>query len=252
MKPLIGINCDINSGPPRVAQVQTNYSESILKAGGVPLFVPPMPPDNLGQMLAQLSGFLFIGGSDYCPSVYGEKLHPKSHLLDAERDDFDRLLMNEVLNKTNIPVLGICAGSQLLNIVLGGTLIQDIKSEFPDSSVQHSDNKDPAKNGHHKHEIVIEAGTILSGLYAQTRVAVPTSHHQAIRRVAGSLRVAALSLDGVIEAVEMPSRAFTIGVQWHPERDFDSNRGLFLEFIKEAMQFNSRSGANTKALTLPR
>jgi putative glutamine amidotransferase len=249
MKPLIGINLEIEAGPPSQALILADYLNSIVKAGGIPVLLPPVPDQDVPQVVAHLSGLMMIGGPDYCPSNYGEEAHESVHVMEPERDKFDRKLMTEVLKNTEIPILGVCAGCQLLNIILGGSLIQDIKSELPQSSIKHSNNKEPFLNGHNFHEVRIEPGSQLSAIYGAPRVNVPTSHHQAIRKLGEGLKATSFCDDGIIEAVELSSRSFTVGVQWHPERDFDSNKLLFETFVRHAKEFANKNVGKPNALT---
>ncbi len=235
MKPLIGINCDIRPGPPRFAEVQTNYTEAILKAGGIPVLLPPMPPASLEEVVHELSGIMLIGGSDYHPASYGEQIHDTVQAMDSEREEFDRRLVDKVLKQTKLPILGICAGCQLLNIILGGTLIQDIKSTLPESKVEHKNNPKPEVEGHRQHAVRIESGSMLAKFYSSSRVNVPTSHHQAVDRIGDGLAAVAFSDDDIIEAIELSGRPFTIAVQWHPERDFITNENLFGGFIRASL-----------------
>ena len=233
MKPVIGINLDIFGESPKIGKIQAFYYQSIGQAGGLPVLIPPCGDADLADLLRRLDGVMFIGGDDYCPSTYGEKKHDSVQLAHDERTDFDFRLLQVALGDAQLPILGICAGCQLLNIGLGGSLHQDIPSEFPSSNVQHSAGKDPWKEGFNKHKIILESGTKLAKIFAGTKeINVPTSHHQAVKRVGEGLIPAALAEDGVIEAVELPSRPFVIGVQWHPERDYEGNASLFTSFVQ--------------------
>jgi gamma-glutamyl-gamma-aminobutyrate hydrolase PuuD len=234
MKPIIGINLDIDKGPPPQASVQTTYYEAVQKAGGIPILLPPMLDADLDDLLEQIHGLLLIGGLDYAPDLYGESTHPSCELLNPVRQDFDLRLVRRALTSTSIPVLGICGGCQLLNISLGGSLIQDIKTAHPDSSVVHS-KPDGWREGFARHPVLIDRGSILGSIYGMEQVDVPTSHHQAIKALGAGLRVTARAEDGIIEAVEMESRHFTVGVQWHPERDFAGNERLFKTFVQKAL-----------------
>lgn len=241
MKPVIGINVDLTSGPPRKATIQANYFDVILKSGGIPVLIPPMPAADMTELLQRLNGLMFIGGQDYCPSFYGEKTTSSTvELADDERMDFDNKLLREAVGNTHLPVLGICAGCQLLNIGLGGTLVQDIPEAHPESKVQHS-TQDGWTKGWHKHTVRILPDTKLSRIYGVKSIAVPTSHHQSVKALGRGLIVSARAEDEVIEAVELESRPFVIGVQWHPERDFEGNKALFVEFIKNAALHRSGS-----------
>lgn len=233
MKPLIGINLDIVAGPPKQAAVQANYYESVLKAGGIPVLIAPMPEADLKQLLSSLNGILFIGGLDYEPGLYGEKACDKVDLINNERQKFDLALLQKVVRETQLPVLGICGGCQILNIGLGGSLIQDIPSAVPGSTVQHA-SKEGWKHGFHKHVVKIVPDSKLANIYSRKSFEVPTSHHQAVKDLGKGLKATAHTDDGIIEAVEMEGRPFVIGVQWHPERDFVGNQNLFSEFIKQS------------------
>lgn len=238
MKPVIGINVDVTEGPPEEARVQALYFDAVRKAGGVPLLIPPMPDADLKIALERLDGLMLIGGYDYCPSKYGENLDEETkaklnvELAHERRQDFDFTLMGLALQKQALPILGICAGAQLLNVELGGTLITDILHELPESNVLHA-SKNGWQDGFKRHEVVLEEKSAIAAIYKSTRIDVPTSHHQAVDKPGRGLTIAARADDGVIEAVELEGRKFVIGVQWHPERDFEGNRSLFEAFIQQ-------------------
>ena len=136
MKPLIGINADISAGPPKKASVQANYYEAIKIAGGIPILIPPMPNEDL-EVFSKVHGIMTIGGMDYSPSLYGEASHATTQIMQAEREDFDLRLTARVLKDKNLPSLFICSGFQTVNIVLGGSLIEDIETQIPDLKVNH-------------------------------------------------------------------------------------------------------------------
>ncbi|PZM82555.1 MAG: gamma-glutamyl-gamma-aminobutyrate hydrolase family protein [Candidatus Melainabacteria bacterium] len=237
MKPVIGINVDVTAGPPEEARVQALYFDAVRLAGGVPLLVPPMPDEDLKIALERLDGLMFIGGYDYCPSKYGEALDDDTkkklnvELAHERRQDFDFKLIRLALEKQAMPILGICAGEQLLNVELGGTLVTDIVHEHPDSNVLHA-SKNGWQDGFKRHEVILEEKSALAGIYKKLRIDVPTSHHQAVDKPGRGLSIAARAEDGIIEAVELEGRKFVIGVQWHPERDFEGNRSLFETFVQ--------------------
>lgn len=234
MKPIIGINVDVEGEKPKKAAVQANYYESVTRAGGIPVLIPPISDGDLEELLKRLDGVMFIGGLDYCPSIYGEDKHEKSELAHDDRLAFDLRLIQKCLERKSLPVLGICAGAQILNIGLGGSLHQDIPSEFPESSVEHSSHNGWLE-GFSKHNIKIESGTALGTIYTKHELAVPTSHHQAVKKLGKGLRATAFADDGIIEAVELENHPYVIGVQWHPERDFEGNRELFESFVKASL-----------------
>lgn len=242
MKPLIGINMDVEAGPPAKASIQNLYIQAVQKAGGIALAIPPMPDEDLKELVAKLNGLVLIGGRDYSPTRYGEEACPKVQQIDSSREDFDFRLINMTLQDTHMPVLGICAGCQLLNIALGGSLMQDIPSDLPDSSVHHS--LPPGKTladfpeGFMRHSVNIFPDSQLASMYPK-QLTVPTSHHQGIKDLGKGLKATANADDEIIEAVELVSRPFTIGVQWHPERDYAGNKKLFEEFIKACKTTNA-------------
>ncbi len=230
MKPIIGINVDIKKGPPPEASLQTPYLESIHKSGGIPLMIPPMSDDDVQAVLAKIDGIMFIGGADYSPKRYNEEPDETVKLIDSTRDDFDFRLLKNVLDRRDMPILGICLGCQLLNVGLGGSLIQDIKKRFPQSEVMHA-SPNGWQDGFNRHDVNLVKGTRVHEIYGIERLTVSTSHHQAVNAVGKGLTVAAHCDDGVIEAVELPDRRFVIGVQWHPERDYDGSKNLFDKFV---------------------
>lgn len=264
MKPIIGINLDLSEGSPSQVSLNATYYQAIQKAGAIPLPLIPMPDDDLRQLISLLGGMIFIGGRDYHPKSYGDEVRSKLSLTHPIREDFDLRLATYSLKETRIPILGICAGHQLINIALGGTLIQDIGAEpiVPSKSVsdigkQKKDTlsndklpttltdiphneaaapgpirptqfvnhgaEDPALCAMSKHPINILDKTELQSIYGRSNIIVSSSHHQAIDQLGQGLRVSARASDGLIEAIEAPQRPFTIGVQFHPERDDDSS-----------------------------
>lgn len=240
MKPIIGINVDLTDGPPQEAAVQSTYFKAVLDAGGLPVLIPPMPDEDLNNLLSKLNGLMLIGGNDYNPANYKEPACEKVSLTSATRDDFDMRLVQRSVVGSNMPVLGICAGAQALNIGLGGSLIQDIPSEFPSSKVQHASPKG-WEVGFNKHLVKLNSDSKLAKIYGTCELQVPTSHHQSVRRLGAGLKAAAYADDDVIEAVEYADKPFVIGVQWHPERDFEGNRKLFEEFVKNAARITATS-----------
>ena len=235
MKPLIGINLDIKAGPPEEACIQTTYTEAIVKSGGIPILLPPMPEEDLAEVVRRLDGIMLIGGLDYCPSLYKEPADASVELASPRRQQFDLSLLRQVLKQANMPLLGVCAGAQLLNIELGGTLVQDIKSSFQDSTIEHS-SENGWKNGFSRHDVKVEKDSIIGSLYPARRFSVPTSHHQSVKELGSGLKVTAVADDGVIEAIELSASSFIVGVQWHPERDYDTNKPLFDRLVSASRE----------------
>jgi len=241
MKPLIGINLDIKAGPPEEACIQTTYTDAILKSGGIPILLPPMPESELAEIVRRLDGIMLIGGLDYCPSLYKEEADSSVELACPKRQEFDLTLLRLAL-KQAMPLLGVCAGAQLLNIELGGSLVQDIKTHFSDSPIEHT-TKDGWRNGYNKHDVNVQKDSIIAGLYPTERFAVPTSHHQSVKDLGTGLRITAVADDGVIEAIECTDSTFVVGVQWHPERDYSFNKPLFDRLVGASKE---RLGSSSK------
>lgn len=232
-RPIIGINVDVEGEQPKQVGVLTTYVDAVLNAGGVPVLIPPMKESDLERALQAVDGILMIGGADYPPDLYGQKPHATTEVMHTDRSTFDLLLVKKVLEDKKLPFLGICAGCQALNIGSGGTLIQDIPSARPSSKVKHA-SPEGWKKGFNKHKISFAEGSQLVKCYETAVVNVPTSHHQCVDKVGNGLQIAAITEDGSIEAIQGKDRPFLIGVQWHPERDYEVNKGVFEAFIQAA------------------
>lgn len=233
-KPIIGINIDTDG---RKYSISKKYIDAIKAAGGIPVIIPPVDGAVYGRLLAGLDGMLMIGGEDYPPAMYGKEVEPKTVIMQCERSDYDVNVVKAVLAKSTMPYLGICAGSQILNIASGGELVQDIPTFKPQSKVLHS-GKDGWQGTPGKHTVTLAKKSKLAGLLGEAPFAVPTSHHQCVSKLGANLVVAATAEDGITEAVEMPGDRFVVGVQWHPERDFERNEALFKEFVRQAEKYH--------------
>lgn len=247
MKPIIGINLDIRSEPHPETFIYTNYLEAIKQSGAVPLLLAPMPDEDLQQVLPHLNGLMLIGGDDYSPAKYGQAAQAKIDPINSVREDFDFRLIKKALD-AQMPLLGICTGCQLLNIHLGGTLIQDIESQCPSSTVVHK-SEDGWRRGWNKHNITIKKNSHLAKLYEQETVSVVTNHHQGLDKLGKDLVASAHADDGMIEALELAGRTFVIGVVWHPERDFAANKKLFEHFVEEARKNMQKSSTDPQMLS---
>lgn len=232
MKPVIALNMDIAVGPPEKLTIYKTYVSSIVDAGGIPILLPPLNKHDIMQVLLDVKGIVLIGGDDYSPSLYGEEAAPTTQIMPSEREQFDLALMEYIKSRPSMPVLGICGGIQLMNVAFGGSLIQDIESEKLDVDVKH--RGDAGWKAKDWHEVQLEEGSRLHKIYGSSRINVPTAHRQAVRKLGDGLKAVGTTDDGVIEAIEAPDHHFTIGVQWHPERDFRGNANLFEEFVKMA------------------
>ena len=191
------------------------YLQAILRASGLPLIVAPiLPAEDLPALIRLGDGFLFCGGGDVEPQRYGGNACTRLGGLDAERDEFELQLLPLIL-KADKPLLAICRGVQVLNVALGGTLICDIASQLPQAS-KH-DYYPGFKRDQVVHQVNIQPNTLLAATLGLGKVGTNSLHHQAIDQLGRGLAPNARAEDGVIEGVEMPSKRFVLGLQWHPE-----------------------------------
>lgn len=241
MKPLIGITADYYSSstvtPNRNVQgVYHTYTAAVIRAGGLPVFIPlTVTGDDLRFVYGRLQGVLVPGGGDIDPQVFGEAPHAKTHEIVPDRDRLE-LDMIKRAAADGKPVFGICRGVQAFNVALGGTLWQDLPSEYP-AVLAHYAPAD-APSDHIMHSVEIEEESHLARLIGQPILGVNSRHHQSVKAVAPGLAVAARAPDGVIEAIELPGHPFALGVQWHPENfpDRPEMRALFNEFVRAAAE----------------
>lgn len=231
--PLIGITAGNDPRAPGSYVVRWDYIRSIESAGGVPLVLAPSAATLHSTLVNRLDGLLLTGGLDIDPSAYGEEPHPTSTRTSKERDQFEFLLTRGALSR-GLPFLGICRGLQVLNVVMGGSLIQDIPS-IVGHKVLHNH---PHKQRHEIfHEVVLDKDSQLYRILRMERIPVNSMHHQGINRLAEGLIATAWADDGVIEGVEMPRLPFFLGVQWHPEAFWDHGAPfapLFEAFVQQA------------------
>jgi putative glutamine amidotransferase len=223
MKPIIGITPSaqldtLAHGTFKRYILSAPYVCAIEAAGGIPLILPPQA--DVEALTQIVDGVLFSGGADVDPLRYGDQdIHDATYGIDAERDDFE-LDLFRVAMASDLPILGICRGIQVINVALGGTLIQDLQSQHPRAADvghrQHERGLDDSAVGH---EVIACAGEMYP-IFENQRLGVNSFHHQAIRDLAPGLIPVAYSPDGVIEAVASPDGRSLFGVQWHPELMF--------------------------------
>lgn len=223
-KPLIGITPGssidaLSHGTFERYSINAAYSNAIIAAGGIPVVLPFQ--EDAAAVAASLDGLLLSGGSDIEPSRFGAtEIHAETYGISPTRDQFELDLFHHALDR-DIPILGVCRGIQLVNVALGGTLIQDIPSEHQTSNpVQHRQQTDGIAANQPGHDVTIDSGTWLHEHLGTQTLPVNTFHHQAIDRLAPGLEVIARAADDTIEAVTMPDRRFVLAVQWHPELMF--------------------------------
>ncbi len=239
-RPRITVTAGSNPGTANHAWLRFDYLHAISKAHGLPSIVAPGFTNPLeeaeqlaGEILDNCDGLLLSGGTDVDPKIFGEVPHTALGRVDGPRDPFEITLAREAVRR-DMPVLGICRGLQVLNVALGGTLIQDIPSDVAGALV-HETGDDRLVIGH---DVTIEGDSRLAQLLKATRVGVNSFHHQAAKRLGEGLTLSATSPeDGIVEGIEMPERKFVVAVQWHPEnfwRTSDAFDGLFSGFVEAA------------------
>jgi putative glutamine amidotransferase len=239
-RPNIGITPDFSANRPdspfAYYELKVPYADAVLRAGGLPFVLPYA--DELACVdayLDRISGLLVTGGAfDIPPEAYGEAAREGLGPLKLSRTAFETALMRGAL-KRNIPVLGICGGMQLLNVVLGGTLHQDIGREVKGAH-EHEQKHDRT---HPQHPVEVRDGTLLAEALGKGQLMVNSTHHQAASRIGAQVVVSAVSPDGVVEAIESTQYGFALGVQWHPELMLNTvpvHVGVYRLFIQKARE----------------
>jgi len=217
--PVIGITADFAEGNAQKKSEATSflaqrYYRAVEQAGATPLILPPLSSSPaIRRALELLDGLIISGGGfDIHPSYYGEKPIHELGLVKAERTEFELDIALAALKK-DLPVLGICGGEQALNVVLGGSLYQDIAVQVPTAG-EHQQSKNKTEGGH---RVTISDGTRLRAIVGRSSLEVNTTHHQAVKQLGKGLISDAIADDGLIEGIEATHSRFVIGVQWHPE-----------------------------------
>ncbi|MCD7898950.1 MAG: gamma-glutamyl-gamma-aminobutyrate hydrolase family protein [Bacteroides sp.] len=226
-KPLIGISC---FHPDSIySSVRVTYSESIIKAGGIPVLIPVTESENtLREILARIDALILSGGDDICPSYYGEDAIEELGAVNGRSDIYDLLLI-KIADELNLPVFGICRGLQVMNVYYGGSLYQDIPTQHPDTTVNH---KQTEKSNVATHRVILLPGSLIAQITEQTELMTNTHHHQAIKTVAPGFKVTAWTTDHIPEAIESTSDKPIWGVQFHPEGQAIEDNPEMLSFFK--------------------
>ena len=242
MKPIIGVSVNFStkdeigtiSGLGAAMQhwqlVADDYVKAVERAGGIPLLIPAYERfEAMSTVVSLLDGIIFTGGNDIDPKFYGESFSKLIGEISPRRDSHEMEFITHVIEKTEIPVLGICRGHQLINIALGGSLYQDMRFEgMEDHFYLNSPMNHPI------HDIEVMKGSRLSAVSNGTNLRVNSYHHQCIKKLGKNLTVTA-SHKNIIEAVEHTGERFMMGLQWHPEAMIDTcekQLNIFKEFIK--------------------
>lgn len=211
------------------------YMKGIVEAGGLPIMLPLTDDlDQIEQLITICNGFLFTGGQDVAPTLYGENKLPVCGECCSERDSMEMKLLDAAINQDK-PIFGICRGIQFINAALGGTLYQDLPSQHS-SMIEH--HQSPPYDVP-VHTVTPVLATPLATLLGSSPLAVNSYHHQAVKRLAPSLSAMAVAPDGIIEAAFMPGRRFLWAVQWHPEFSHEADQNskkLFKAFVDAAQE----------------
>ncbi|HRK30854.1 MAG TPA: gamma-glutamyl-gamma-aminobutyrate hydrolase family protein [Tepidisphaeraceae bacterium] len=235
IRPLIGITSDHNAEQKQYLSPH-GYAASVERAGGLPVILPYRADLSLiGQYLDRLNGILFSGGNDLDPAAYGESWHPNAVPVDPFRERFERALIAEV-ERRRLPALGVCLGSQLMNLHRGGAMNQFIPDLKP--AGEPIDHRNVNRDWVDRHAVSLLPESLIARTLGKTDIVVNTSHKQSIRTAGRGLRVIATAPDGVIEGIEDPTLPLFMGVQWHPERMSDDadHRRLFELLIEKSSQ----------------
>lgn len=230
MIPLIGVLPNVDGE--KKSKIENTYIRAVEASGGMALLLPyTANPESIEMFVSLCDGFIFAGGADIEPARYGEEKHPLCGETTPYRDEVEFLAFEKIM-ETEKPIMGICRGSQLINVALGGTLYQDIPSEIKTDLThkQEHPHSEPA------HEANVVSGSLLHSLIGKSRIHINSLHHQAIKALGDGLTPMAVADDGVIEAIVKDGERLIWGFQWHPEKTFDNSedsRIIFKKFIEE-------------------
>jgi len=226
MKPVIGITSSFN-WTDHSYTLPDSYIQAVERAGGNSILLPPTMQADIERHLELVDGLMLTGGVDVDPNIYNEGPIPKMGQIDPLRDAYE-LKITKLALKLKKPMLAICRGCQVLNVAAEGTLWQDINSQVKES-LKHSGQ---APTFYPTHSVKIAPGSKLNAIYGTDLIYVNSFHHQGVKDIGKGLKATAWSEDGLIEGLE-GSGAFTVGVQWHPERMLDSEQ---LKIFKTLIQ----------------
>ena len=213
------------------ALLHASYLAATERAGGCAVLLPPQRGGGADEVLGRLDALVLTGGADVDPARYGEVPAERTSAPRVQRDEWEMALARAALER-DLPLLAICRGLQVLNVVLGGSLHQHL----PD--VAGHDGHQPSPGVFGAVTVGIEPGTPTAGLIG-SQLRVSCHHHQALARLAPGLKVTGRADDGTVEAVEVPGQAFAIGVQWHPEEDSADGR-LFAALVEAGQRYRKR------------
>lgn len=229
-QPLVGLVCGHQRENPDRYYVNSAYIQAVIAAGGTPVLIPYQPKEQLRRIIHLVDGLVLPGGIDVDPNRYGQNPVVQCGEIDPLWDELDLTAAGFALER-DIPILAICRGIQVLNVALGGSLVQDIPSQITDP-VKHSQE---APRWYATHDITVQSASLLGEIWGTDSTRVNSFHHQSVGALGRGLRVVATAPDGVIEAVESSEHHFVLGVQWHPELMVDHypvSRRIFAHFVQ--------------------
>jgi putative glutamine amidotransferase len=235
VKPVIGISAfprvvDAITGPTLMHTSSRHYVECVVRAGGLPVVLPVIEPDDVERLLDVVHGVVLTGGGDVAPSRYGAQPVPETKNVNLARDAFDIRLLQVAIDR-DLPVLATCRGMQVLNVALGGSLVQHVPS------ATGTDHDQFRRWSEGVHSVKIEPDSHLAEALGTTEVTVNSIHHQAVLESAPGTRAVAWADDHTIEAIELPGSPHVVAVQWHPEllEDWPEQQGLFRQLVEHAL-----------------
>lgn len=240
MKPIIGITTNIctenigcHTGTERV-YMTNDYVKAIERAGAIPMLLPPIQnEDDINSQINVCDGFIIAGGDDVNPILYNEEPKEKLGEFNSTVDEYQIKLLKKIIDLDK-PVLGVCRGLQLINIVLGGNLYQDL-SYREEESFKHCQI---AIRYQPSHKVNFKEGSIFENLFGKSAF-VNSFHHQSLNKLGNDVEVLAFSNDNIVEAVQVKNKKFVLGVQWHPEMMMvkdDYMIGIFKELINKSLK----------------
>ena len=213
----------------KCVSVPEAYTNALVAAGLIPVVLPPVDPEIAVAALDPVAGLVLTGGEDIDSRWFNESRHPAAGPTNVARDEYE-IALSRAARERRVPTLALCRGAQILNVALGGSLLQDIPTQRPTN--HHPASSHPS---HRAHVVELEADSSLASVIGESRITVNSLHHQAIDRIGSGLRVVGWSPDGIIEGIESSDPAWwMLGVQWHPEEltktTEDWDRRLFAAF----------------------
>ena len=226
-KPVIGITCDYDCTMGRI-QLSDDYYRAVFRAGGLPFLIAYTGIEDVEEILDMVDGILFTGGGDVDPVYFKETPNPQLGSINPIRDEMEIELCRKAMDR-DIPVLGICRGIQLINIAMGGTVYQDLESQWDKGRlIKH---RQGAPGWYGIHEVTFKEGSKIYSIMGMRSLRTNSFHHQAICRSAQGFQITGWSPDGVVEAIESVKHRFAVGVQWHPERMWEKDERMLRPFF---------------------